>query len=779
MMSLNFLKSGARKKTEKTESSDADKSRSSSNSASGASVGSTTANPGSSSSPGPGTVPVGSPRTGSRTGSPEKKPNPFPPPASGSARAREKDYGRSSGNNTNRSTNPTASDSQQRRSNFSSSQQQSQPSAKPSRTPVQQPTPTASTSSTPASRNPSPTKSAPKAPSSTKATPSRPGPYSTSRAASARFDRHSHPLNLPPEELRRLSQAAMSEAKNGDRMDIDRDFTPPVQPSASPANMAAPPPPPAGFQRMNADEEVAPRPPPHRVPTSPAPVPAKPKSAPAPPPAPPTPTVDAEAYKAAGNKFFKNREYDKAIKEYTKAIEADPKAATYLANRAAAYMSANRFREALEDMKAADELEPGNAKFLHRLARIYTSLGRPDEALSVYDSMIPPATAKDRAPAEMMKNHVSQANQHLKNSTSGSMVVHALDQAEKGLGLGVDRPRRWKLMRGEAYLKMGNVNALGDAQNVAMSLLRSNPHDPDALVLRGRILYAQGENEKAVQHFRQALNCDPDFKDAVRFLRMVQRLDRTKSDGNKAFAEGRFREAVATYTTALEIDPSNRGTNSKILQNRAQSYIRLKEYQQAIADSTRALELDPTYLKARKTRAKALGESGDWEEAVREYKAVQEANPGEPNIGRDIRAAELEVKKAKRKDYYKILGVDKDADENTIKKAYRKLAIVHHPDKNQGDEEAAERFKDIGEAYETLSDPQKRARYDSGEDLIDPNDMFGGGMGGFGGSSVNISPDILFNMMGGGGGFNPYGGGGFGGGGRPRSGQQYGGGFPF
>lgn len=71
-----------------------------------------------------------------------------------------------------------------------------------------------------------------------------------------------------------------------------------------------------------------------------------------------------------------------------------------------------------------------------------------------------------------------------------------------------------------------------------------------------------------------------------------------------------------------------------------------------------------------------------------------------------MRNAELELKKSKRKDYYKILGVEKDANDMDIKKAYRRLAIVHHPDKNPDDESAAERFKDVGEAYETLSDAQ-------------------------------------------------------------------------
>lgn len=256
-------------------------------------------------------------------------------------------------------------------------------------------------------------------------------------------------------------------------------------------------------------------------------------------------------------------------------MEADPKSATYRNNRAAAYISANRYVEALEDCKEADALEPNSPKVLYRLARVLTSLGRPQEALDVLDTIEPAPAAKDRKPAQDMLQHISQAEDTLQTGTSGSMALHALDQAERGLGGGVDTPRKWRLLRGEAYLKMGNVNALGDAQNVAMSLLRQNNQDPEALVLRGRALYAQGENDKALQHFRQAISCDPDFKDAVKYLRMVQKLDRMKEEGNSQFKGGKYQQAVDTYTSALEVDPTNRGTNSKILQNRALCYSRV------------------------------------------------------------------------------------------------------------------------------------------------------------------------------------------------------------
>ena len=85
-----------------------------------------------------------------------------------------------------------------------------------------------------------------------------------------------------------------------------------------------------------------------------------------------------------------------------------------------------------------------------------------------------------------------------------------------------------------------------------------------------------------------------------------------------------------------------------------------------------------------------------------------------------------------KRDYYEVLGVEKGASAEEIKKAYRKSAMKYHPDRNPGDKEAEEKFKEIGEAYEVLSDDQKRSRYDQfGFAGVDPS--YGGGAGGAGG----------------------------------------------
>ena len=124
-----------------------------------------------------------------------------------------------------------------------------------------------------------------------------------------------------------------------------------------------------------------------------------------------------------------------------------------------------------------------------------------------------------------------------------------------------------------------------------------------------------------------------------------------------------------------------------------------------------------------------------------------------------------------KRDYYEVLGVSKNATPEELKKAYRKLALQYHPDRNPGDKEAEEKFKEAAEAYDVLSNPDKKARYDQfGFAGVDGG---AGGAGGFTGAGWDNVNDILRDLFGGGFSFGSgFGFGGFGGGYGEESGPR-------
>ncbi|KAK2708187.1 hypothetical protein QYM36_013946, partial [Artemia franciscana] len=247
--------------------------------------------------------------------------------------------------------------------------------------------------------------------------------------------------------------------------------------------------------------------------------------------------------------------------------------------------------------------------------------------------------------------------------------------------------------------------------------------DVDSLLVRGMCLYYQDNYDSAFSHFQQVLRLAPDYAKAGKTYRKAKQLKTQKEEGNLAFKQGKLKEALAIYTKTLAIDPDNKLTNSKVYYNRALVNSKLGNHCQTVEDCSAALKLNKGYIKALLLRAKSHGSLEKHEECVRDYEACirLEKNTNE-ETQRLLEEARIALMKSpKRKDYYKILGVDKNANDDEIKKAYRKRALVHHPDRHSSatEEEQKEQersFKDLNEAYTMLSDPEKRSRYDREND---------------------------------------------------------------
>ena len=252
-------------------------------------------------------------------------------------------------------------------------------------------------------------------------------------------------------------------------------------------------------------------------------------------------------------------------------------------------------------------------------------------------------------------------------------------------------------------------NDLGEILKLTYDVQQKFMDSAVFLFWRGRVLLYNGQADLAKKHIKQALQIDPDNTKIMRFWKGLQQAENLKNNASQAFKDGLIEVAAGLFTQCLEFDPLHGVYNKTIHFNRASAYHKLGQHDKALEDCDAAIALDSDYAKAYLKRGDIRMDQEQWEEAVHEYNKLKQVAPQTPGLREKLRAAQLELKKSKRKNYYSILGVDKGSGEADIKKAYKKAAIKWHPDKHSSgteeeQKEAEAKFKDIGEAYSVLSD---------------------------------------------------------------------------
>jgi len=463
----------------------------------------------------------------------------------------------------------------------------------------------------------------------------------------------------------------------------------------------------------------------------------------------------AEEWKELGNEKYKSSSFSEACDLYSKAIELEPRVAKYYGNRSAALFSMRSYEKCLQDCTTAFNLDPkGMLKCAVRGAKCLTALGQFDKAISLArdallnDPRLETALA-EKAQAERAKKLLSTSKEQI-NLCKWNEAAKTVSQLEQITGA----PNFVQRLRAEVLVGQGKGQ---EAMPLCNSLIQTNSHDPEILYIRGKALYLTSNFAMAIKHFAEALRSDPDFAKAKNMLKLVKKMESTKASANEAFKNREYLLAIEKYTECLTLDPQHKGMNAILFCNRAAALTSISKDEEALEDCNRAISLDESYTKAFIRRAKINMKLEKYEEAVRDYEKLAREDPSSREMQQELRNAKLELKKSKRKNYYKILGVEKNAGENEIRRAYKKMALKWHPDKHQGDdkEEAEKNFKDVNEAFSVLSDRQKKEQYDSGVDLQDM-----GGMGGMGGMDGADMMDIFSMFMGGGmGGMGGMGGG--------------------
>ncbi|KAK8783768.1 hypothetical protein V5799_009867, partial [Amblyomma americanum] len=391
----------------------------------------------------------------------------------------------------------------------------------------------------------------------------------------------------------------------------------------------------------------------------------------------------AEVKREQGNDLYSQQKYDEAVRCYTEAIELDGCNVAYVNNRSACYMMLGNYRAALDDCRLALQKDPRNAKSLLREVKCHVALGDLGSAKRSLQ-LIRELDAQGFAQARLHKTEIARLLKTVE------ILEHFLGEADKAYEAQdyekviycMDRVlqhavscTRCEVLKAES---LALLKKLTGAREIADNIMRAEPTNADAVYVRGLCFYYEDNIEKAIQHFQQVLRLAPDHPKASVAYKRARLLKSKKDEGNEAFNGGKYEEAFNIYTSALEVDPRNNLANSKLYFNRATVCSKLNKLNQTVEDCTTAISLNEDYVKAYMRRAKTYMDLEMYEEAVRDYECIFRKDQTRENK-RLLDQAKLALKKSKCKDYYKVLGIPKDATVDDIKKAYRKRALLHHP----------------------------------------------------------------------------------------------------
>ncbi|CAI0471482.1 unnamed protein product [Linum tenue] len=433
------------------------------------------------------------------------------------------------------------------------------------------------------------------------------------------------------------------------------------------------------------------------------------------------------------------------------ASDSKTNSAAELFERVAQSVKVKLYSDALDDLNSAIEADPTLSEAYFRRASILRQICRYDESEISYQKFLELKPGHSAAEKELSQlNQAKSAFESALTLSSSGDHSKALEFVDKVVLVFSPACSKAKILKVRLLLGVKDFSA---AISESGYILREDENNLEALLLRGRAYYYLADHDVASKHYQKGLRLDPEHSELKKaYFGLKKLLKKTKSAEDNA-NKGKLRVAVEDYKAALAMDPDHIAHNVNLHLGLCKVLVTLGRGNDALNSCNDALNIDEELLEALVQRGEAKLLTEDWEGAVEDLKSAAQQSPQDMNIREALMRAEKALKMSKRKDWYKILGISKTASIAEIKRAYKKLALQWHPDKNvENREEAENKFREIAAAYEVLGDDEKRARFDRGEDVED------------------------MGMGGGGGGFNPFGGGG-GGGGQHFS-FQFDGGFP-
>ncbi|KAJ5692076.1 hypothetical protein N7462_001499 [Penicillium macrosclerotiorum] len=426
-----------------------------------------------------------------------------------------------------------------------------------------------------------------------------------------------------------------------------------------------------------------------------------------------------------------------ALVYFDAAVTRDPTNYITIYQRGAAYLSIGKNSQASEDFNRVLELKPDFEGALLQRSRLQARSAHWEEALRDLER----AGKKDSADYQELEAARDAAALALAAEKKGeweACITHAgvaILKANTDLSLRQARAR-CRFERGEVE---EGVSDLAHVLQISPHLVE--PH----LQMSSMLFYALGDSDRGLAQIRRCLLTDPDSNPCNRLYKRERQLSKLLGKLHSALEARKFSNAVklmvgdaddsgliadvkADVAEGREAGHIHRAASNNLyiflIEKTCEAYREMRMVKKAGPYCSESLQLVPYSLHGLLYQANAELEEDRFEEAVRTLNTAKEHHPHSQDVQSLLQKAQALLKRSKQKDYYKVLGVSRDADDRTIKRAYRQLTKQHHPDKAHAQgvskEEAEKKMASINEAYEVLSDSELRTRYDNGDDPNDP-----------------------------------------------------------
>ena len=437
-----------------------------------------------------------------------------------------------------------------------------------------------------------------------------------------------------------------------------------------------------------------------------------------------------EEKKLKGNEEFRKKNYLSAVGLYTEAIQIDPSQDTLYNNRGLCFMNLDNLERAKDDLKQAISLNPKNVKALKRLGIVNLQQGELQEAYIYFKRCV------DIEPNEILhKEELKVCEELIDKKKELDKLKFVENDWNKCLEISsklIEKCKKCfeiKLIYFQSLIQTFNIDK--GLKYYRNNFNQNEQNNEELQFILINAYFIDGKYDKAKQFLINLLNRTQDNKLIAKTNKLAKKLEeiqKEKDKANECFKNNNFDEAINKYTNLLSMDTNNKLFNALILSNRALCYYKKKELFKALHDINSSIKLNGNYWKSYRRRANINIELKYSEQAKDDLKKVLELDPLNKEAISLLDDIQKEERMSKKRDFYKLLNVNKFSSQDEIRRNFKKLVIKWHPDKNNQSEEqkeyAEKMFKDINEAYSILSDEKKKQIYDNGGHPDDPNSEF-------------------------------------------------------